>query len=68
MHNDDGQHVLKRGPVKRAIRQLSKHGRFRFTLCNLYYKMIRVGMWPAPQQDPVAALARFRAALQAYLI
>ena len=57
---------LKPKRLKRAVRQLSRGGKFRFTLRNLYYKLVRTGDWPQPQQDPLDTLDRFKDALQAY--
>lgn len=57
---------LKPKRLKRAVRQLSRGGKFRFTLRNLYYKLLRTGDWPQPQQDPLDTLERFKDALQAY--
>ena len=66
MHADHGEVGLEPKSLKRAVRALSKQGRFRFTLRNLYYKLVRVGLWPPPNQEPIAALSRFRTALQDY--
>lgn len=66
MHADDGRVRLDPKRVKPAVRALSKRGRFRFTMRNLYYKLVRVGAWPQPNLDPIAALGRFREALQQY--
>ncbi len=62
----DSHDQLRHKRVIKAARALSKQGRFRFTLRNFYYKLIRVGEWPAPREDPVAALARFKESLQEY--
>ena len=58
--------LLKPKRVKQAVKHLSKGGRFRFTFRNLYYKLIRTGDWPQPQQEPVTTLERFKNALQDY--
>ena len=43
---------LKQKRVNRAVQRLTKGGQFRFTLRNLYYKMIRMGGWPQPLSRP----------------
>lgn len=58
--------LLNRDHVRKAVRAVSKNGRFRYTLRNVYYKLLRDGAWPEPAGDDDAALQTFECALEEY--
>ena len=68
--NGDGrQHCsaeLLPDEVQRAIRGISKDGKFLYTIRNLYYRLIRDDVWPEPVHDAVESLAEFEEAVSDY--
>lgn len=66
MHGNGRVGVLKQKHVRKAVNAVSKHGKFRYTLRNLYYKLLRDGAFPVPVGDPVEGLRQFKQELEVY--
>jgi hypothetical protein len=66
MSGNDRDGILNREQIFAADEALSRSGKFRYTLRNLYYYLQRKDVIPVRKDDPLAELERFKQALQEY--